>query len=151
MPRLTSKMTLKIEPELLRRIQAKAESRGVSVSYYVREAVIEHIRETEEEISPSTMRINMTLMETHVLTQLIRIGAMTEPQEMFHKAFDSYVSNDLERTLNFAHGLKDMREFPSMVPLTTRRSRTMRFNDLEIDDDLEGDIERKDRDKTGSG
>ena len=150
MPRLTSKMTLKIEPELLQRIQAMAESRGVSVSYYVREAVIEHIRETEEEISPSSLRISMTLMETHVLTQLIRIGAMTEPQEMFHKAFDSYVSNDLERTLNFAHSLRDMREFPSMVPLTTRRSRISKLDDLEVDDDLEGDIDIKDRDRTGS-
>ena len=143
MPRLTSKMTVKIEPELLHRIQVLSDDADVSVSHYVRKALIQYIREVESDKTPSSLRIDLNLMETHVLTQLIRIGAITEPQQMFHKAFDSYLSNDLERTLSFANRLEGMREFPSTVPLTTRVSGKSILDDLDENDDLEGDTENK--------
>jgi hypothetical protein len=131
-------MTVKIEPELLQRIQTISDSRGISVSYYVREAVIDHIRDLEEELSPDSLRIDLTLMERNVLTQLIRIGVLGEPQELFHKSFDSYIASDLERIISFANRLNDMREFPSTVPLTKRRMKFQEVDDLG-DDDLEGD------------
>lgn len=151
MPKLTSKMTVKIEPELLQSIQALAESQEVSVSYYVREALIDHIRDVEEEGSPSSLNLSLSLMERHVITQLIRIGAITEPEEMFHKAFDSYLSSDLERVLRFANNLKDLREFPSTVPLTTRKPSKRVFENMLEEDDLEDETEKKAGKDTGSG
>ncbi len=142
MPRLTSKMTVKIEPELLHRIQVLSDEEDISVSHYVRKALIQYIREVEDENSPRSVRIDLTLMETHVLTQLIRIGAFKEPEVLFHKAFDSYMANDLERTLSFAHRLKDMREFPSTVPLTTRRSKDSGLDEMDENEDIEGDAEK---------
>jgi hypothetical protein len=136
-------MTVKIEPELLHRIQVLSDEEEISVSHYVRKALIQYIREVENEISPRSLRVDLTLMETHVLTQLIRIGAITEPQELFHKSFDSYLSHDLERTLSFAGRLKDMREFPSTVPLTTRVSGKSNLDELDENDDLEGDADDK--------
>lgn len=144
MPKLTSKMTVKIEPELLHRIQALAESKEISVSYYVRKALIDHIRDVEEENSPSSLRLKLSMMETHVLTQLIRIGAIREPEEMFHKAFDSYLSSDLEKVMAFANQLKDMREFPSTVPLTTRKPSDRAYENLMVEDDLDEEPDKKD-------
>jgi hypothetical protein len=132
-------MTVKIEPELLHRIQVLSDEEEISVSHYVRKALLHYIREVESERSPSSVRVDLNLMETHVLTQLIRLGAVKEPQEMFHKAFDSYIANDLERILTFANRLKDMREFPSTVPLTTREEKTSDLDELDDESNLEGD------------
>jgi hypothetical protein len=151
MPKLTSKMTVKIEPELQRRIQLLAETKETSVSNYVRKALIDHVRDVEEENSPSTLRLKLTMMERHVMTQLIRIGAITDPEEMFHKSFDSYISSDLERIMTFTNRLKDMREFPSTIPLTTRRKAGSIFEDLMEEDDLDAETEKKGVDDTGSG
>ncbi len=151
MPRLSSKMTLKIDPELLRRIQSEADERSISVSNYVRKALIHYIREMEEEMSPTSLRISLTLMETHVLSQLLRIGAISEPQDMFHKAFDAYLSNDLQKLISFADRLKDMREFSPAVPLTTRKTGVDELSLLDEEEDLEGEMDQDEVPEKGSG
>ena len=138
MPRLSSKMTIKLEPELLQKLQAMAETEGVTVSNCVRRAVIDYVREQGDAERTNTLRLDLTLMETSMITQLVRIGVIKEPQELFHKAFDSYLSGDLVKSLELARSLSQMKEFPSTVPITTRKEMYNPFDFIE-DDESEGD------------
>ncbi len=137
-PRMSSKMTIKLEPELLRRLQAIAEREGGTVSNSVRRAVIDYIREQSEPGSANELRMDLTLMETSMITQLVRIGVIREPQELFHKAFDNYVSGgDLIKAIDLTRTLSQMKEFPSTVPITTQKQRLDPLQVLEEGEDDE--------------
>ena len=135
---MSSKMTIKLEPELLRKLQAIAEREGVTVSSSVRRAVIDYVREQSEPGSANELRMDLTLMETSMITQLVRIGVIREPQELFHKSFDSYVSTgDLMKAIELARSLSQMKEFPSTVPITTQKQRFEPLQGIEEGDDEE--------------
>jgi hypothetical protein len=131
-------MTIKLEPELLRKLQAIAESEGITVSSSVRRAVIDYIREQSEPGSGNELRMDLTLMETSMITQLIRIGVIREPQELFHKSFDNYVSSgDLIKAIDLTRSLSQMKEFPSTVPITTHKQRFEPVQGIEEGEDDE--------------
>jgi len=131
MPRMSSKITIKLDPELLSRLQDIAEIEGVSVSNYVRRSVLKNLREKDAAKCPHVLNLDLSMLETATVTQLVRIGVIRDPQELFHKAFDSYMSNDLRRTLAFARDLESMKAFPPTVPLTARRRELDPFEDID--------------------
>lgn len=142
MPRLTSKMTVKIEPELLQRIQETSESRNISVSYYVREALIKYQREADDDRTHRSLRVNLTPMEMHVLTELKRIGVISDGEHLFHKSFDSFLVNDLDRTLEVGIKLRDMKGFSSEDQTSDRTADSDIVDDPEENIDQEGDTNK---------
>lgn len=142
MPRLTSKMTVKIEPELLQRIQEISESRNISVSYYVREALIKYQREADDERTHRSLRVNLTPMEMHVLNELKRIGLISDPEQLFHKSFDSFIKNDMDRALEVGRKLQDIKGFSSEEPTSDRTAISDIYDDPIENDDQEGDTNK---------
>lgn len=96
MPKLTSKVTIKLEPGLLDKLVELAESEGLPVSSYIRKAVIEHVGMRQDEGISTQMRIQPTRTELRVINRLMRLGYLRDPEDLFHKAFDLYLRQEYE-------------------------------------------------------
>ena len=96
MPKLTSKVTIKLEPGLLDVLQELADSQGLPVSSYIRKAVIEHVGIRQENESSYKLRIETTDLEFRVINRLMKLGYLKRPEDLFHRSFDLYLKQEYE-------------------------------------------------------
>lgn len=96
MPKLTSKVTIKLEPSLLDVLQELADSQGLPVSSYIRKAVIEHVGIRQENENPYKLRIETTDLEFRVINRLMKLGYLKRPEDLFHRSFDLYLKQEYE-------------------------------------------------------
>jgi len=101
MPKLTSKVTMKIEPGFLEAIQEMADREGLPVSSYIRKAVISHIRGRQES-DPNIMRMELTEMEIRAINRLVRAGVIRNGEDIFHRAFDLFMDQQYEKVMTRA-------------------------------------------------
>ena len=101
MPKMTSKITMKIEPKLLDRIQSEAESEGLAVSSYIRKAVISHIGERQDN-DPRTIRFEMTPLEFRAIGKLRGLGVVRSNEDAFHNAFDHFLREEYDNIVSCA-------------------------------------------------
>ncbi|MGA1872414.1 MAG: hypothetical protein ACMUHY_01970 [Thermoplasmatota archaeon] len=100
MPKMTSKITMKIEPKLLERIQSRADSEGLAVSSYIRKAVISYIGERKED--PRTIRFEMTPLEIRAINKLRGLGVVRSKEDAYHNAFDVYLKLEYDNVVSRA-------------------------------------------------
>lgn len=101
MPKMSSKVTMKIEPKLLHTIQVRAEGEGLAVSSYIRKAVINYIGERQED-DPRVIRFEMTPLEFRAVYKLIGLGVVRKKEDAFHNAFDSYLRGEYDNVISRA-------------------------------------------------
>ena len=101
MPKMTSKVTMKIEPKLLHTIQVRAEGEGLAVSSYIRKAVINYIGERQED-DPRVIRFEMTPLEIRAIYKLIGLGVVCKKEDAFHNAFDSFLRSEYDNVVSRA-------------------------------------------------
>ena len=104
MPKMSSKVTMKIEPKLLETISVKAEAEGLAVSSYIRKAVISYIGERLEN-NPRSIRFEMTSMEIRVINKLLDLGVVKTDEDVFHNALNEYLRCEYDKVVSRA---KDM-------------------------------------------
>jgi hypothetical protein len=104
MSKMTSKVTMKIEPKLLHTIQVRAEGEGLAVSSYIRKAVINYIGERQED-DPRVIRFEMTPLELRAVYNLIGLGVVSRKEDAFHNAFDSYLRSEYDLVVSRAKDL----------------------------------------------
>jgi hypothetical protein len=104
MPKMSSKVTMKIEPKLLHTIQVRAEGEGLAVSSYIRKAVINYIGERKED-DPRVIRFELTPLEFRAIYNLIGLGVVKRKEDAFHKAFDSFLSSEYDCIVSRAKDL----------------------------------------------
>lgn len=98
MPKMSSKVTMKIEPKLLQTIQVRAEAEGLAVSSYIRKAVISYIGERQED-DPRAIRFEMTPLEIRAIYKLIGLGVAIKKEDIFHSAFDIYLRTEYDNVI----------------------------------------------------
>lgn len=101
MPKMSSKVTMKIEPKLLHTIQVRAEGEGLAVSSYIRKAVINYIGERQED-DPRVIKFEMTPLEIRAVYKLIGLGVVNRKEDAFHNAFDSYLRSEYDNVVSRA-------------------------------------------------
>jgi len=101
MPKMTSKITMKIEPKLLERIQFEADSEGLAVSSYIRKAVISHIG-GRQDTDPRTIRFAMTPLEFRAINRLRGLGVVRSYEDAYHNAFDHFLKEDYDNVVSRA-------------------------------------------------
>lgn len=142
MPKLTSKVTIKLEPRLLDILQELADSEGLPVSSYIRKAVIEHIGERHEEGTPHTLRIELTEMEIRVIERLIGLGYIRKGEELFHISFALFLKQEYESIKKMAEReYLDARVLSGGSLPSKAFSRTSFRGDLYENDEEDGDGE----------
>ena len=72
MQKLTTKISVKLEPDQLYDLQEVAESQGLTVSRCVRKAVVSYIREHNEEGGSSILRLTLTRLEKEAAQKSLR-------------------------------------------------------------------------------
>lgn len=92
MPKLSTKITVKLEPELLSELHASAESEGKTISGCVREAVINYVRERRMDGEPHVLRLTLTRYENSMIEDLVDIGVVDTAGELFHRSFTDFIS-----------------------------------------------------------
>lgn len=102
MPKLTSKVTVKLEPGLLDHLQELADSEGLPVSSYIRKAMIEHVGIRQESENGQYLRIETTELEFRVINRLMKLGYLRSYQDLFHKAFDLYLKQEYDAVKRYA-------------------------------------------------
>ncbi|MGA1819835.1 MAG: hypothetical protein ACMUHU_02380 [Thermoplasmatota archaeon] len=101
MPKMTSKITMKIEPRLLERIQTEADSEGLAVSSYIRKAVISHIGGRQDN-DPRTIRFEMTPLEFRAINKLRGLGVVRSNEDAFHIAFGHFLKEEYDKVVSRA-------------------------------------------------
>jgi hypothetical protein len=101
MPKLTSKVTMKIEPGFLEAIQEMADKEGLPVSSFIRKAVISHIRGGQES-DPNSLRMELTEMEIRAINRLVRVGVVRNGEDIFHRAFDLFMDLEYDKVMTRA-------------------------------------------------
>ncbi|MBN1390877.1 MAG: hypothetical protein JXA22_09590 [Candidatus Thermoplasmatota archaeon] len=104
MPKMTSKITMKIEPKLLERIQEKADSEGLALSSYIRKAVISYIGGRKED-NQWVIRFEMTPQEIRAINKLRGLGVVKNREDAFHNAFDVYLKQEYDNAVSRAKEL----------------------------------------------
>ena len=135
MPKLTTKISVKLEPDQLYDLQEVAESQGLTVSRCVRKAVVSYIREHNEEGGSSVLRLTLTRLEKEAVGSLVDLGVIDDPEEFFHKAFTDYMAEGVKKPLETLDRIKQLR------PVPNRRSGTPVPIDIEVDGDERGEGE----------
>ena len=108
MPKLSTKITVKLEPELLSELHASAESESKTISGCVREAVINYVRERRKDGGPHVLRLTMTRYESSMIDDLVDLGVVDSAEELFHRSFNDFVSGQkLRQFVDTAHWLKN--------------------------------------------
>ncbi len=118
MPKLTTKISVKLEPDQLYDLQEVAESQGLTVSRCVRNAVVRYIREHNEEGGSSVLRLTLTRLEKEAVGSLVDLGVIDDPEELFHKAFNDYLADGVKRPLEALDRIKQLRPVPNRRPGT---------------------------------
>ena len=113
MPRLSTKVTVKLEPDLLTNLQSVAESGGQTVSGCVREAVIRYLREQRTDGGPGVIRLTLTRFEREVVDTLLDRGVVDTPQELYHRALETYISEGVLRPIRSLEALRRLRPLPN--------------------------------------
>jgi len=117
MPKLTTKITVKLEPEFLQDLQSISESEGMTISRLVREAVYDYVSERRDEESPGTIRLSLSRFEMAVVNDLIRIGYVDDAQQLFHEALhDQLSTHNLGKALEMASRIRDMSPYSRFIP-----------------------------------
>jgi hypothetical protein len=134
MPKMSSKVTMKIEPKLLHTIQVRAEGEGLAVSSYIRKAVINYIGERQED-DPRIIRFEMTPLEIRAIYNLIGLGVVKKQEDAFHRAFDTFLSNEYDNVVSRAKDLLIVDHYSNnsdqvSPPVVKTRS------DLDVESDL---------------
>ncbi|MBN1538924.1 MAG: hypothetical protein JW939_02180 [Candidatus Thermoplasmatota archaeon] len=101
MARMTSKITMKIEPRLLEIIQQKADSEGLALSSYIRKAVIGYIGGRKED-NPGFIRFEMTPLEIRAINRLRGLGIVSKEENAFHNAFDFFLKQEYDNIVSRA-------------------------------------------------
>jgi len=110
MPKLSTKITVKLEPELLSELQASAESEGKTISGCVREAVINYVRERRLEGEPHVLRLTLTRYENTMIDDLVELGVVDSAGELFHRSFNDFASGqNLKQLVETAQWVKTTR------------------------------------------
>jgi len=143
MPRLSTKITVKLEPELLQDLQFISESEGLTISRLVREAVYEYIKERRDNSGLGIVKLGLSRFEMSVVNDLVRIGYVDTPEQAFHEAFhDQMYNHGIGRKLEMATKIKELAPFkgnvPS-VPVSPSSSLGRRHTSEEDDDSDEAD------------
>jgi hypothetical protein len=144
MPKMSSKVTMKIEPKLLQTIQMKAESEGLPVSSYIRKAVISYIGERQDD-NPMTISFEMTPLEIRAISHLRSLGVVRYYEEVFHNAFDLYLRSEYDNVVSRAKDLL-VAEVVSNGPFGKESSTAKSLSDLEVEDNIHFDDEEGDVD-----
>jgi len=120
MPKLSTKITVKLEPDLLDDLQLTAESEGKTISECVREAVIKYIQEQREKSQPQVLRLNLSRYERNLLDELLEVGIVDSAEDLFHRTFDDFITGEgLRRYLDAIKLIKGTRPLiskPAPVP-----------------------------------
>lgn len=119
MPRLSTKITVKLEPELLQELQIISESEGQTISRLVREAVNSYVNERREEDGMGILRLSMSRFEMAVAADLVRIGYADSAEQVFHEAFhDQMATHGFGRALEMASRIRELSPFKGVSPAT---------------------------------
>ena len=117
MPKLSTKITVKLEPELLSELHSSADSEGKTISECVREAVINYVRERRMDGEPRVLRLTLTRYENNIVDDLVELGVVDSAGELFHRSFDDFVTGQkLKQYVETAQWLKNT------GPVVSRRS-----------------------------
>ena len=117
MPRLSTKITVKLEPELLQDLQMISESEGLTISRLVREAVYNYIQERRDNEGMGIVKLNLSRFELSVVNDLVRIGYVDSAEQVFHETFhDQMADHGIGRILEMASRIKDLTPFHGNVP-----------------------------------
>lgn len=143
MPRLSTKITVKLEPELLKDLHETADDEGRTISECVREAVLRYIRERRETERTTVLRLNLTRYERTVVNGLVNLGIADDPEEIFHRSFGDFVSGEglkgYMETLRIVRNTRPIDENTS----SGSDSRSYESFDFEPDSDENGDEQSK--------
>jgi metal-responsive CopG/Arc/MetJ family transcriptional regulator len=119
MPRLSTKITVKLEPELLQELQVISESEGQTISRLVREAVNNYVNERREEDGMGILRLSMSRFEMSVVADLVRIGYADTAEHVFHEAFhDQMATHGIGKTLEMASRIRELSPIKGVSPAT---------------------------------
>ncbi|MDG6224357.1 MAG: hypothetical protein QCI82_02465 [Candidatus Thermoplasmatota archaeon] len=117
MPRLSTKITVKLEPELLQELQLISEYEGHTVSRLVRESVYNYVKERREGYGSGTIRLNLSRFEMSVVNDLVKIGYVDNAEQVFHEAFhDQMANHGMGKAMEMASRIRDMAPFKGGVP-----------------------------------
>jgi hypothetical protein len=136
MPKMSSKVTMKIEPKLLHTIQVRAEGEGLAVSSYIRKAVINYIGDGKED-DPRVIRFEMTPLEFRAIYNLIGLGVVRRKEDAFHNAFDTFLRTEYDLVVSRAKELVIDDHFSSNIdqespPVVKTRSDIDEESDLHL-------------------
>ncbi len=123
MPKLTSKVTMKIEPGLLDAIQEMADREGLPVSSFIRKAVISNIRGGQES-DPNVLRMELTEMEIRAINRLVRVGVVRNGEDVFHRAFNLFMDLEYDKVMTRAE----------RILIDDHLSRDVKFDPLKTSD-----------------
>jgi hypothetical protein len=119
MPRLSTKITVKLEPELLQELQNISESEGLTISRLVRDAVNDYFKERREDDGMGIVRLSLSRFELSVISDLVRIGYVDSAEEVFHQAFhDQMATHGIGRALEMATRIRELSPFKGGPPAT---------------------------------
>lgn len=104
MARMTSKITMKIEPRLLEVVQEKAASEGLALSSYIRKALIGYIGGRKED-NPEVIRFEMTPLEIRAINRMRGLGIVRLEEDAFHNAFTFYLKQEYDNIVSRAKEL----------------------------------------------
>jgi metal-responsive CopG/Arc/MetJ family transcriptional regulator len=144
MPRLSTKITVKLEPELLQELQMISESEGQTISRLVREAVNNYVNERREEDGMGILRLSMSRFEMSVVADLVRIGYADSAEHVFHEAFhDQMATHGFGRTLEMASRIRELSPIKGVSPATpvSLSFAPTRRRHPEVSDDDDGEDE----------
>lgn len=119
MPRLSTKITVKLEPELLQALQAISEAEGQTISRLVRDAVNSYVDERREEDGTGIIRLSLSRFETSVIADLVRIGYVDSAEQVFHETFhDQMSTHGIGRALEMASRIRELSPYKGVPPAT---------------------------------
>ena len=143
MPRLSTKITVKLEPELLQDLQGISESEGLTISRLVREAVYNYINERRDNEGMGIVKLNLSRFEMSVVNDLVRIGYVDSAEQVFHETFhDQMAAHGFGRVLEMASRIKDLTPFQGNVPYApvSPSSSRRRKGPPEVEDEVDEDV-----------
>ncbi|MGA1822270.1 MAG: ribbon-helix-helix domain-containing protein [Thermoplasmatota archaeon] len=120
MPKLSTKITVKLEPELLSELHASAESEGKTISECVREAVINYVKERRTDGEPHVLRLMLTRYEASLIGDLLELGVVDSAGELFHRSFSDFVSG--QRLRNFVETAQWLKGTKPVVSASSPKS-----------------------------